>query len=345
MPYDARGNNKIYPDPVLTNISIGWESPIELVADRIMPPVRVNTQGGRYYDFGLKAFHVPVAGSLRAPGTEANEITGITTSQDKYFCDEHSLQTAVPDEEEIVYRGTQDINPLRDGTELVTMQLALEREVAVRDIVLNSSNYPSDHVRTGHASTSDSSNFVYWDDFDDSDPIEDIRVVQRTIHKKLLRPANTAIIPFEVMSKIEDHPAFLNRIAHTERGIITAELVASVLGIETIYVPGSAYNPTANPPQQPVEDPGDLSYIWGNDIWIGWVPPRPGRRMPAFGYQFFWTGLYGGREQQVDRWYEINRKSTVIRVSRAYDHKITAKDSNGKAIAGYLLKNVTTPAQ
>jgi hypothetical protein len=58
-------------------------------------------------------------------------------------------------------------------------------------------------------------------------------------------------------------------------------------------------------------------------------------KIPAFGYEFVWNG------QVVDRWRENPRKSDIIRVSRSYDHKMTALDASDKQIAGYLILDAT----
>ena len=127
-----------------------------------------------------------------------------------------------------------------------------------------------------------------------------------------------------------DHPDFIERIKYSERGVLTAEIIAAIFNIGKIIVPGVGYN-SANLGQT-----ASLSYLWGKDVLMAYVPTRPARKTPAFGYEFVW-GI-NSQPQVIDRWYESNRARTVIRARRRYDLKLPAQDSLGKAIGGYLIK-------
>jgi hypothetical protein len=78
--------------------------------------------------------------------------------------------------------------------------------------------------------------------------------------------------------------------------------------------------------------------MWGKDVVLAYVPPRPGPRIPAFAYEFVW-GYGAGRPMVTERWREQPRKADIVRVSRRYDLKFVAKDDTGKSIAGYLIKD------
>lgn len=328
MVYDARGGKLIYPDPVLSNISVGFNAGNTLVGEALFPPVRVNKRAGKYYVFGLEAWQLPFQGDIRAPATVANEVPGVTLSSDSFFCNEHALQHAVPDEEEEQYAGSP-LNPLSDAVELITGKILLGREVAMRDHVYTDANYPADQVVT----LSGTSQF---NDYTNSDPIAVFRTAFRKMYSRLFREPNVAIIPYEVMLTLEDHPKIIARMASTERQVLTADLIANVLGVERVIVPGTGFVTNANPPAQPV-DPSAISYVWGKNILLAYVPPRPAPRTPAFGYEF--VQPINGLVQASDRWYEKDRKATVVRVARRYDLKMVTKDSAGKNFAGYLIKN------
>jgi hypothetical protein len=156
------------------------------------------------------------------------------------------------------------------------------------------------------------------------------RAAFRTFHSKLFFEPNLGVIPYQVMTQLEDHPDFIERIKYSERAILTAELIASVLGIGKVIVPGVGYN-SANPGQT-----ATLGYLWGKDVIFAYVPDRPGMKIPAFAYEFVWP--YGGLTQAAEKWREQPRKSDVVRVSRRYDIKFVAKDASDKALAGYIIK-------
>jgi len=322
--WNPNGGGNVHIDQVLTNISIGWGNQ-GLVAEQLFPVVRVRKQSDKYYTFGREAW-LPEAGDYRAPGTEANEIPGLSLSLDTYYAQEHSLQVAVTDEER--ENADSPLSPDRDGTELVTSKILLGREKAMKDAVTDNTQYATDMTVT-------LSGTAQWNDYANSNPIGDMKAGRRAMHANMFLEPNTAIIPYQVMAALEDHPDFIERIKYSERAILTAEIIASVVGIPNVIVPGTGIASDAS------LVPG---YLWGKDVVLAFVPSRPGMRVPAFAYEFVW-GYGGNQAQVVDRWREERRKSDVIRVSRRYDLKMVGRENNpadanfGKVVAGYLIKN------
>lgn len=319
--YDPQLGGNTHLDVVLSNISVAWPNN-GLVGNMLYPMVPVKKQSDKYYVFGREAWAIEPGGDFRAPGTVANEIPGLAVSLDTYFAKEHSLQIAVTDEErENVDSG---LAPDRDGTELVTSKIMLAREIAMMTQAQTAANYATNYSTTLAGGTQ-------WSDYVNSDPVGVVKTGRRKIHSGLFFEPNVGIFPYQVMSILEDHPDFIERIKYSERGIITSDIIAAVFGVETIIVPGVGYN-SANPGQT-----ASLGYLWGKDVILAYVPPRAGLRIPAFGYEFVW-GYQGSRPQVVERWREQQRKSDVIRVSRRYDLKMVALDGSSKEIAGYLIK-------
>lgn len=319
--YDPRGGGNVHIDVVLSQISIAYPNN-GMVGESLFRRVNVNKQSDRYYIFGREAWSVHHGGDFRAPGTVANEIEGLLLSTDTYFAQEHALQLPITDEER--ENADSPLAPDRDGVELVTAKVLLAREIAIKDMATTAANYESTHTVT-LAGT------AQWNDYTNSNPIADIRTAFRTIHAGLFIEPNVAIIPYQVMTQLEDHPDFIERIKYSERGILTSEIIASILGIETIIVPGMGFN-SANPGQAV-----SLGYLWGKDVVLAYVPPRAGLRIPAYGYEFNW-GYRGNRPMVVERWREEPRKSDLVRVSRRYDLKFVALGATSKQIAGYLIK-------
>lgn len=317
--YNPSGSGNVHIDQVLTNISVAWPN-TGLVGERLLPSVTVRKQSDKYYVFGREGW-LPEDDN-RAPGTVANEIAGLALSTDTYYAREHSLQIPVTDEE----RENVDspLAPDRDATELVTSKIMLGREVAIKTLVTTTGNYASGLSTTlvGGAQWN-SANYAT------SDPISDLRAGKAAVHAKIFMEPNTLVVPYQVMTALEDHPDFLERIKYSERAIFSPELLGAVLGFDNVIVPGVGYN-SANPGAT-----ASLGYLWGKDVVMAWVPPRPGLKIPAFGYEFTWGTQY------IDRWREEPRRSDLIRASRRYDLKLVAQGEGadaGKAIAGYLIK-------
>lgn len=316
--YNPSGSGNVHIDVALTQISIAWPQG-NLAGAALFPSVPVNKQSDKYYIHGREGF-LP-EDDLRAPGTEANEIAPLKVSMDTYYAQEHALATAVTDEE----RSNADspLSPDRDGTNTVTSKIMLGRERAMQVLATTVGNYA-----TGH--TVAPAGAAKWSDYAGSDPIGDLRTAKSTVHSKIFLEPNVAVVPYQVMTKLEDHPDFLERIKYSERAIFSPELLASVLGFQRVVVPGVGIN-SANEGAT-----ASMGYLWGKDVVVAYVPGSPGLRIPAFGYEFTWRAS-GSFTQTVDRWREEKRKSDMLRVSRYYDLKLTAVDDAGKSIAGYLI--------
>lgn len=324
--YDPRGGGNVHIDQVLTNISVGWPNAVG-VGEALAPSVRVRKQSDIYYIFGREGWAIEPGSDVRAPGTEANEVPGLTVATSPYFAKEHALQIAVTDEER--ENADSPLSPDRDGTEHVTSKLLLQREIILRDLVTTPGNYASGHsVNLGAG--------AQWDDYATSNPIADVKTARRTIHSKLFLEPNYGVIPWQVMVALEDHPDFIERIKYSQVGIVSQDLIASLFNLPRLTVPGMGYN------SAPMGAAESLAYLWGENVIIAYVPSRPGLKVPAFAYEFTWT-YPGGQSQVAERWREQNRKSDVIRVSRRYDYKMIAVDSSNDSIAGYLIQDTLTP--
>jgi hypothetical protein len=335
--YQPTGTGNVHIDQVLTNISLGWPNE-GMIGDQIFPTVPVRKQSDKYYVFGRESW-LPETSDYRAPGTEANEIPGLEVSTTPYYAQEHSLQIAVTDEER--ENADSPLDPDRDGTELVTNKIMLGREVAIRDLVTDPNNYA-----TGLAVDFAALPQRQWSDYTNSTPIADARAAVRAIHANIYMEPNTVIMPWLVMSTLEDHPDIIERIKYSERAVLTPQIIAAVLGLPRVLVPGAGIGVSTG--GQPSGQHGNAiatTYLWGKDVIFAWIAPQPGLRRPSFGYEFVWR-YPGGQRQVVDRWREQKRKSDVIRVSRRYDLKLVGTEINpaspdfGKSIVSFIYKNV-----
>jgi hypothetical protein len=324
--YDVTGSNNVHIDVALTNISVGWSN-VGLVAEQLFPTVRVRKQSDKYYTFGREAW-LPESGDFRAPGAEANEIPGLQVSLDTYYAQEHALQTPITDEER--ENADAPMSPDRDGTELVTSKILLGRELLMKNLVTDASQYAADMTVTLAGG-------AQWNaaNYATSDPITDIKKGRRAMHANVFLEPNVGVIPYAVMAELEDHPDFIERIKYSERAIVTAELISVMTGIPKIIIPGTGIATSASLVP---------SYLWGKDVLLAWVPARPGLKIPAFAYEFVW-GFGGGQQMVTERWRENRRVSDVVRVRRRYDLKLVGRENNpndpnvGKVVTGYLIKN------
>lgn len=330
MAYDPNGS---VIDPVLTNVSISYVRRAPSVANLLFPRVPSSEQRAAYRIYPPESWGPAFNDDVRGPGGVANETPGEKWSEDTFRAEEHALKHFVPDEEDennpSGNRGPR-IRPLTRGAEIVTNMVLVNRELAARDIATDVNNYNTDHVVT-------LSGTDQFDDHDNSEPIDVFREANRQFYRSIGVMPNVCIMPFMVFSYLEDHPQIVARY-QAQGGVITAEMIASILGVPRIYVPGG-YNKTNNPGQ-----PDALAQVWSSDVVLAWVPDSQNARQetPSYGYEFNWT--IGGRESVTDRWRDPDRVGTYVRYRRRYDFKMTAVDDSGGQVAGYLIKNAIDPS-
>jgi len=332
MVYDPRGGGGVHHDQILTQISVDWINEMDNAASALFPRVTVPHQTDKYYVFDREHWKQPSGGDYRAPASEANETPGRQLSDDSYYCKEHSLQHPIPPEERA--NATAPVNPDSEATEDLTGKIGRGRELMARDLATDPTNYLPDHVVT--LSGTDQL------DQSGSDAVTLFRDLQRTFHLAMGTFVNTMVVPWRIWSYLQDHAEFRERVKYVQPQVPSTALVAQFLEVGNIVVPGGRLD-NARYGQEP-----DISYLWGNNIVLAYVPPAPSLRQPAFGYEFVWP-LYGG-DMYVDRWWNDDRKTDLIRVGRSYDLKLVAKEptysSDGRfqtgeqSVAGMLIQNV-----
>ncbi|MFW6074936.1 MAG: hypothetical protein ACOC9Y_05025 [Chloroflexota bacterium] len=301
-----------YVDPVLTNLSIAYQ-PQAFIADRLFPRLSGLTKpSGVYYKFGKEHFG-PVPETLRAPGTRAREVEW-QTEKATFTTAQHSLIGKVPDED----REAQDAPvQLEQTTTLNTTELVmLDREIRVKDLLTDDSGYDSDHTRDLSDTATDQ-----WSDNDDSTPVQDVVEAKSQLRSIGVRP-NTMVIPSDVMDALQTNQDILDRIKYTQTGLVTREILQTLFGIPNILVPDSVYN-SANAGQD-----ADLTDLWTDFVWLGFVAPRPALRVLTFGLTFEYRG------RQVRRWREEDKRSDFFEVWEEVGEEIISYD------AGYLFTDV-----
>lgn len=295
-------------DAILTNISIAYKN-ATFIADKVMPIIPVRKESDKYYKYGKERFNLPE--TLRAPRAESKEIDW-TVSTDAYSCDEHTLSGAIDDRE----RDNAD-NPIdvdSDTTELLTDLIMLGYEKRVADLVTNPGNYAASNKRT-LAGTSQ------WSDAGNSTPVKDINSAKKALEDVGV-VANTLVLPNSVYYAMKENGDIKERIKYSQTGLVTLDILKTLFEVDNILLANSKYN-SANPGQGTTS----LVDVWNDNVWLGYVAPRPGLKQLTFGYTF------QARKFQVRRWREDRRHSDIIEPSVVQDEKIVASD------AGYLIQD------
>ena len=282
----------IHLDAVLTNISRAVVNS-ELVAPQVWPIVPVKKDSDVYYRFDQS--NLRPENTEWAPRTVAKEINW-EASRQAYATQRHALQELVEDDE--IQNADSPIQPMSDSARIIAEKLMIRRELRLATILQAAATYPAGHsVSLAVADR--------WDNFGsaDSDPNDDVADARVQIFSQIAQKPNLMVLPREVFEKVREHPLVIDRIKYTQVGVITAELLANLFDIKRVIVTGAIEN-TANEGQADA-----LSFIWGKNVFIGWVTETAALRQPSWGYHL------QSQAMQTERWRDEERKGQTLRTS------------------------------
>lgn len=303
---------QVHIDAALTNVSVAYRN-ADYIADLIAPPVSVRKQSDKYFIYDAEREAFRASDDRRAPGAEANAVDYALTT-DNYFCDDHALESVIPDEE----RENAD-PPIQldvDRTEFLTDRIDLNREIALASLVAGG-------AVPGETLSGDDQ----WDD-PDSDPVAAVEAKKATILADGQVLPNTLVLPYPVFAAVRLHPKVVARIQYVRMGVATPDVLAELFDVERVLVPRAQKN-TAAPGQA-----ASMDYVWGRHALLCHTPARPGLKTVGLAYSFVWTAAPGSVSGRiVEVWREDRRKADVLRVEKYYDQKIVAAE------AGYLWNN------
>ena len=299
----------VHTDSVLSGVSIRYSNE-EFIADQVMPVIPVKKESDLYYIY-TRAWKLPQ--SKRGVGAEANEVEW-NVSTGTYQCEEYALKDLVPDR--VRANADNPLSPDIDATENLTELIQLGREKRVADIAFASGTYGTQ--------TSALSGTNQWDDYAGSDPIGDVRDAKATVHAATGKMPNVMVIGLQPFLKLLDHPDILERIKYTQKGIITADLIASVFEVDRLLVGKGLYDSA----QEGVAE--SLGYIWGKSVALLYAETSPGLKKVSFGYQFQSRGF------RTKKWRVEGRDGDFIEAGEIRDEKLVA------AATGYLYTTVVS---
>ena len=295
--------SQVHIDAALTNVSVAYKN-AHCVADVIAPPVAVRKQSDKYFIYDAEREVLRASDDRRAPGAEANAVDYALTAG-AYFCEDHALESVIPDEE----RENADpaIQVDIDRAEFLTDKIDLNKEIELASVILDGGLVPGETLEGDDR----------WDD-PDSDPVAAVEARKSTIQAAAQVVPNTLVLPYETYAAVRMHPKVVDRVQYVRLGVATAEVLAELFDVERVVVPRAQKN-TASLGQT-----ASMSYVWGKNAVLCYVPPRAGLKTVALAYTFLWTAAPGSVSGRlVEVWREDRRKSDVLRVEKYYDQKLS----------------------
>jgi hypothetical protein len=300
-------------DKALTNYARAYmQDEKNFIAGMVMPVLQVEKESDKYFQFDRANWRI--SDSLRAPGSMANEAQMPVVSNDSYNVEEHAKRTIVSDRE--VANADVAIEPLQSAAGDLTEQLLVERDYLCAQTVFTT---------TAAANSTSLATAAKWDYTSTTTPIDDIDTGVETVAKEIGKKPNTGVTGMEVWTVLKNHEDILDRIKYTQKGVVTQDLVASLLGLDNMYV-GSSVRLTTNTGITSEA----TSYIWGKNFLVSYVNPRPSIRSQSHGYHFSTKG----KNVQVRRYRSEERQGQFVEPQLFYDQKVTS------TLSAYFLGNV-----
>ncbi|HDL1963780.1 TPA: major capsid protein [Mannheimia haemolytica] len=293
-------------DPVLTELAQGYHNN-ELVAETLMPTVEIEKEAGKIPTFGRLAFRLP--STVRNLRGSSNRLDPEDIGAIDVALEEHDVEYAIDYREE-----NEAIFSLRQFALNTTQDvIALGREKAVATLALDESRYETDNKVT----LSGTSQFSHKD----ADVFKVFDTAIRAVKRAIGRKPNVCVISGDVWAALKEHPAVVEKLKYSQVAIVTPEVFAKLIGIETVKIGEAVY-----------EESGQLKDIWSKDIVVAYVAPRStgGKGTvyePSYGYTVRrQKGLF------VDTYKESGGKIEVVRTTDIHKPHLVG------AAAGYLIK-------
>ena len=292
----------VHTDAILTNISVQYRN-AAYVGTQLLPIVPVKKRSDIYYIYDSKADRFRIPKTLRAPKTESRTVDWKVT-EDGYSCDEHALNDLIDD----IERDNADkpLNLEVDTVEFLTDIIQLSLEMRIKTVVTT--------ALTGHTPT------TKWSTPATSNPITDIEAGKTAIHAVIFKRPNVLLLGQSVYDILKHHPDVLDRIKYVQKGVVTAELLASVFEVEKVIIGAAGYN-TAKEGKA-----ASYSYLWGKDAILAYVEPRPGIKKFSLGYTFQ-SQKFKTRRARIEvkhsDWFEVGQIEIEKMVCAACGYRIS----------------------
>ena len=309
--------SQVHVNRPLTNISVAFaQAATSFAAERVFPRIPVAKQSDRYFVYSREDW-LRADAKRRAECAESAGSGFNIDSTPNYFCELWSIHKDVSDN--VRANSDDGISPDRDATEYVTEQLLMAREKVFVEKFMDAGIWDVDW--TGVAGVPGAGEFKQWND-DASTPIEDITLAGVAMAGLTGKRPNVIVCGPSVLQSLKNHPDVLDRIKYTEKGIVTADLLASLMEVEEIVVPWGVTNSATE------DGTEDTAFITDKTLLLAYREPNPGLMKASAGYIFVWTGLlgagaYGGR---IKRFPMEQLGCDRIEGDIAFDQKVVAPE-------------------
>ena len=320
----------------LTNVSIAYmQNASNFIADKIFPKVPVAKQSDLYWKYSKSDWRRTDV-QRRAPSTETPG-TGWNVTTEQYFAHVYGVHKDIDDQ---LRANADSVFKLdSDATAFVTNQLLLKRDLDWAATYFRAGVWGTD-VQLKKAGTTPAEN-QRWD-LATSDPVSWFATAQVNFIQQTGFKANTLVLGAYTLKALKNHPAIIDRIKYTQKGIVTTDLIAELFDVERIVVSYATLNSGPDIPDAKAQDAaGVMNFISDpTSALLLYTTKSPSLMQPTAGNIFTWNGYLGGNAQgiRMSRFRQEAIRSDRIEGEFTYDMKVVCPD------LGLFLKDVVGSA-
>jgi hypothetical protein len=285
----------------LQNVSVAYKNK-NYIASRVFPVIDRVGPKARILLYPKGAWFRDEAG-IRAPSTRANRGKIVLDSV-PVALNEYAFAKEVTDEDrrDASAAGAPPVQPEQDAVEFASDKIDLRKERIIRDLVVGTT------WADGNAGGEDAEG--KWAAGTGNTFLADIRKATAAILGKTGQRPNRLLIDFGTFLSLKEEATILDKIKYTERGVLTSDLLASLLEIEQVLIADAVYSSAK-------ANKGATDFtavkIWEVNATKGmgflyYAPNTPGLKVPSAGYQA--RGAYeNGAHQDV---YEVAEETHIL---------------------------------
>lgn len=302
------------PDIPLTNVSQAYRNdPAQFIAEVVAPVVMVPKKEFNIYYYGKENLK-KVVDDTRVRFGDTKQAQFSITSKAFGPLRGHELMDGIDFDQDTMTEAPLDLEI--DIVNNLSEMMALTKENAVAGTLGDTSKLTQNTTLTGTDQ---------WSDYANSSPFEDLKTAAQQQRLYGLRPANTLFMSYYTFSILQQHPDLIERVKYSNVASLTLELMQTLFaqfGISKILVSSAVYDSAAEGLD------ASNNFVWGKDVWLGYITGTPGLRTVNGAYHFT---LDNGR--YVDSWFEQKKKTKWIRNNDYYHAEVVGPE------AFYLIKD------
>lgn len=331
-------------DAVLTDMSLAIQQETDgFVAGRVFNHISVPTNSGKYVTYPME-YQLRHGFGERGEGTRPNAINWNAKIDGTYNCKVYAARAIIG--KQLRANVNTTVDPMRDTAEVLVEHSLIFKDEMWCDAFFKSGVWGLDLDGVTFASNPDpDTEFVYWNDYLNSDPIQDVSDIKVNFRESTGKEINKMVMGRRVYAALLNHPKILKRVmggfstAGENPAKANLRTLASLFEVDEIVIAQGIHDTNAETNPLAGANP---SFIAGNHVLLCHSPPRVNLKKPLAGGHFCWTGYEEGVNNLgvvMDRWYDRDIKVWIMEMELAFGLHVIAP-----ALGVFLENAVYVPA-